>query len=46
VTEAGRAQLAEERRQWSTVDQALRNIWPALAVSGITFLNSILSHHG
>jgi PadR family transcriptional regulator, regulatory protein PadR len=46
VTEAGRAQLAEERRQWSTVDQALRNIWPALAVFGIAFLNSILSHHG
>lgn len=47
VTEAGRAQLAEERRQWSTVDQALRNIWPALVVSGMTLLSSILfSHHG
>ena len=47
VTDAGREQLAEERRQWHTVDQALRNIWPAMAVSGITFLSSILfSHHG
>jgi PadR family transcriptional regulator PadR len=34
MTEAGREQLAEERRQWHTVDQALRNIWSALAVSG------------
>jgi DNA-binding PadR family transcriptional regulator len=27
VTEAGRDQLAEERRQWRTVDQALRTVW-------------------
>ena len=33
VTEAGREQLAEERRQWHTVDQALRNVWSALAES-------------
>src|SRR5687768_389693 len=47
ITGAGREQLAEERRQWSTVDQALRNIWPALAVAGISILNSILSsRHG
>jgi PadR family transcriptional regulator PadR len=47
VTEAGREQLAEERRQWSTVDQALRNIWSAIVLFGITFLNSILfSQHG
>jgi PadR family transcriptional regulator, regulatory protein PadR len=47
ITDAGREQLAEERRQWSTVDQALRNVWPAAAVSGITFLSSILSsRHG
>ena len=39
--------LAEERRQWHTVDQALRNIWSAMAVSGITILISILfSQHG
>lgn len=27
VTETGRAQLAEEHRQWQTVDAALRRIW-------------------
>ena len=31
VTEAGREQLAEERRQWKTVDDALRNIWSGTA---------------
>lgn len=31
VTRAGREQLAEERRQWRTVDQALRKIWSTLA---------------
>jgi PadR family transcriptional regulator, regulatory protein PadR len=31
VTEAGREQLAEERRQWRTVDEALRKIWSATA---------------
>ncbi|HEU4880874.1 MAG TPA: helix-turn-helix transcriptional regulator [Longimicrobium sp.] len=41
VTEAGREQLAEEKRQWHTVDQALRNIWPALAVAGVAILHSI-----
>lgn len=46
LTEAGREQLAEERRQWSTVDRALRNIWPALAVSGITVFNQLFSQHG
>jgi DNA-binding PadR family transcriptional regulator len=39
ITEAGREQLAEERRQWHTVDQALRNIWPALVAAGPTILN-------
>ncbi|HEX8243461.1 MAG TPA: helix-turn-helix transcriptional regulator [Longimicrobium sp.] len=39
ITEAGRGQLAEERRQWSMVDQALRNIWTALAVAGAAILN-------
>jgi len=46
VTDAGRAQLDEERRQWSTVDQALRNVWSGLAIIAATLLNSILSHHG
>jgi PadR family transcriptional regulator, regulatory protein PadR len=31
VTPAGHAQLAEERRQWHTVDQALRNVWSTVA---------------
>lgn len=27
ITDEGRAQLAEERRQWLAVDQTLRGIW-------------------
>jgi PadR family transcriptional regulator PadR len=47
ITGAGREQLAEERRQWSTVDRALRNVWPTLAVLGVMALKSILfSHYG
>src|SRR5688500_9289457 len=30
VTRAGRKQLADERRQWRTVDQALAKIWSGL----------------
>ena len=33
VTEAGREQLAEERRQWRTVDQTLRKVWSVLTDS-------------
>jgi PadR family transcriptional regulator PadR len=33
VTGAGRDQLAEERRQWRTVDEALRKVWSAMAHS-------------
>jgi DNA-binding PadR family transcriptional regulator len=33
MTRAGREQLADERRQWRTMDQTLRKIWSALAVS-------------
>jgi DNA-binding PadR family transcriptional regulator len=33
VTGAGREQLADERRQWRTVDQTLRKVWSALADS-------------
>ena len=32
LTSRGRAQLAEERRQWQAVDTTLRRIWPALVV--------------
>jgi len=31
ITEAGREQLAEERRQWRTMDETLRKVWSALA---------------
>ena len=32
ITPQGRAQLAEERRQWQAVDATLRGIWQALAL--------------
>lgn len=31
ITPGGRAQLAEERRQWQAVDATLRGIWRSLA---------------
>lgn len=31
LTEAGRKQLADERRQWQTVDRALGKIWMELS---------------
>jgi PadR family transcriptional regulator, regulatory protein PadR len=34
VTQPGLEQLAEERRQWQTVDQALQKIWSAMADHG------------
>jgi PadR family transcriptional regulator, regulatory protein PadR len=33
ITSRGRAQLAEERRQWEAVDATLRGIWQALSLS-------------
>jgi PadR family transcriptional regulator PadR len=33
ITPEGRAQLAEERRQWQAVDSTLRGIWQLLSVS-------------
>ena len=33
ITPSGRAQLAEERRQWQAVDATLRAIWRVLALS-------------
>jgi DNA-binding PadR family transcriptional regulator len=33
ITPRGRTQLAEERRQWKAVDETLRGIWRALALS-------------
>ncbi len=32
ITSSGRAQLAEERKQWHAVDETLRGIWRTLAV--------------
>jgi PadR family transcriptional regulator PadR len=32
ITVQGRAQLAEERRQWQTVDATLRGIWQAISL--------------
>jgi PadR family transcriptional regulator, regulatory protein PadR len=34
ITPGGRAQLAEERRQWQTVDATLRGIWSAALPQG------------
>jgi len=34
ITSGGRAQLAEERRQWQTVDSTLRGIWSAALPQG------------
>jgi len=33
VTRAGHEQLADERRQWQSIDQTLRNVWATLAES-------------
>ena len=33
ITPQGRAQLAEQRQQWQTVDAALRNIWLAVSAA-------------
>jgi DNA-binding PadR family transcriptional regulator len=35
ITTGGRAQLAEERRQWQAVDATLRGIWSALSSSDL-----------
>lgn len=33
ITEDGRAQLAEDRRQWQAVDATLRGLWHALCMA-------------
>jgi DNA-binding PadR family transcriptional regulator len=33
LTSRGRTQLAEERRQWQVVNEALRGIWPMLSLA-------------
>ncbi len=34
ITEGGRQQLVEERRQWLAVDATLKGIWSALSITG------------
>lgn len=34
ITELGLAELTEQRKQWQTVDAALRNIWLAASLAG------------
>lgn len=41
LTEAGREQLADERRQWRTVDETLRKVWSALADCAISDGNPV-----
>jgi PadR family transcriptional regulator PadR len=33
ITRAGKAQLAEDRKQWEAVDATLRGIWNALSIA-------------
>jgi PadR family transcriptional regulator PadR len=33
ITRAGKAQLAEDRKQWEAVDSTLRGIWNALSIA-------------
>ena len=33
ITPSGRAQLAEQRRQWEAVEETMRNLWSALQAS-------------
>ena len=33
ITESGQAHLADQRRQWQAVDEALRNVWRALSIT-------------
>ena len=42
ITERGRAQLAEERRQWQAVDATLRGIWSVIAPSPFDPLDSLV----
>jgi PadR family transcriptional regulator, regulatory protein PadR len=32
ITESGQAHLADQRRQWQAVDEALRSVWLALSI--------------
>jgi PadR family transcriptional regulator, regulatory protein PadR len=41
ITPPGRAQLAEQREQWQTVDSALRNIWRAVPIQVPSILSPL-----
>ena len=44
LTARGKAQLAEQCRQWQMVDTALRNIWPAVSTLTRSALSPLPSH--
>ena len=44
LTAPGRAQLAEQRQQWQTVDTALRNVWQAVSGPSPSLLLPLISH--
>jgi PadR family transcriptional regulator PadR len=44
LTARGKAQLAEQCRQWQMVDTALRNIWPAVSILTRSALSPLPSH--
>jgi PadR family transcriptional regulator PadR len=44
LTAQGRAQLAEQREQWRTVDAALRNIWRAVSLPARSALSQQPAH--
>ena len=46
VTEAGLEQLADERRQWRTVDDTLRRIWVELTDTGDAIAGAALQAQG
>ena len=41
ITSRGRAQLAEERKQWQAVDATLRSIWQAFHLVSASYLASV-----
>jgi PadR family transcriptional regulator PadR len=44
LTAQGRAQLAEQRQQWQTVDAALRHVWRAVSLPVPSVLSPLSSH--
>src|SRR5690606_16160008 len=46
ITASGLAHLRDQRRQWQAVDEALRNVWGALAVAGMPPPPDVATSHG